>query len=396
MNPYQRRQLLKGRVLYSVGALAYITLDQVALAFYRARSHPQRVAILYPDYLGDVLMWLPYGQVLASHLLRRGKEVFVICQEANCSIIQDAFDGWTIVGIPRDHSSLTSPRRRAKLLRQLRALGVSQTLYMAHPRSTRRSAESIVEALGAPAVGFAATFRNSPLWEVLWNNRRYVQLVQTEGGLDTHVTMHYRAFLQSMKVDVREVVPATLKVTSTQPIDRDYWVLAPGSGQRYRNWAAQHFATVAKALAINRPQWRCVIVGTASEHDLGVQIAAKLGAAALNLTGQTSVQQLIDLIAHARLLLGNDSGAGHIAAAVGTPAVVVVGGGHWGRCFPYPENAPVRRHPVVVGHRMACFGCDWICAHTTKTDKPFPCIEAINVDAVWREVEALLSTSERG
>ncbi|MEJ5349317.1 MAG: glycosyltransferase family 9 protein [Desulfosoma sp.] len=396
LNALQRRQLLKRRLVYSLGALAYIAFDHAALAFCRPKSHPQRVALLYPDFLGDVLIWLPYGQSLANHLLREGKEVFVICEEANRAVLENAFGGWTVIGIHRANFNLTGPRRRAELLRRLRGLGVGRTIYMKYPRFTRKSAESFIEALGAPAVAFEAAFRNRPRWEILWSNRRYERLVKTEGGRDTHVSIHFHAFLQAMKVDLREIVPADLKVSSTQPIDDDYWVLAPGSGQKYRNWPAERFATVARVLAANRPHWRCVIVGTASEHDLGTQIAVKLGGGALNLTGQTSVQQLIDLIAHARLLLGNDSGAGHIAAALGTPAVVVVGGGHWGLCFPYPDNAPVRRQPVVVGHRMACFGCDWICAHTTQTDKPFPCIEAVSVEAVWQQVKALLSTSEGG
>jgi hypothetical protein len=72
--------------------------------------------------------------------------------------------------------------------------------------------------------------------------------------------------------------------------------------------------------------------------------------------------------------------------------VIVAGGGHWGRCYPYnPAEAPVRALPHTVGYPMPCYGCDWICEHTTRTDRPYPCISGVTVDAVWFQVQAALA-----
>ena len=50
-----------------------------------------------------------------------------------------------------------------------------------------------------------------------------------------------------------------------------------------------------------------------------------------NYAGKTTLTGLVSIISRARLLIGNESGPIHLAAALGTPCVSVVGGGHFGR-----------------------------------------------------------------
>lgn len=379
--------------LYALGTLAYFVFDAMALAFCRVRPQIHRVALLQPDLLGDVLMWLPYGQALATHLQRQCKEVVLICDKASSTLMQNALPGCEMISIAHADASLIRPLRRIRWLRRLRALGVAQTYFMTHPRGPMNWGESMVKALGAPAVGFVATFHVRPRWEVAWSNRYYSRLLPTTCGVQTHVGVHYAQFLNALGLDAQQVVPAALPVTHSLRVAADYWVLAPGASAAYRRWPAENFVAIGRNLAQQHPQWRCLIVGTKSEKVLCDQIAAQIGESALNLAGKTSLLELIELIAQARLLLGNDSGAGHIAAAVGTPSVIVTGGGHWGRCFPYPPDAPIRKHPVAVGFPMPCYGCDWQCVHTSRKDKPYPCIEGITIEAVMQAVEGVLADS---
>ena len=62
------------------------------------------------------------------------------------------------------------------------------------------------------------------------------------------------------------------------------------------------------------------------------------------------------LLGEARLYLGNDTGAMHLAAALGVPVTAVFGGGTWPRFVP----AAVCGEAVV--HPLPCFGCGWDCA----------------------------------
>ncbi|MGE0072262.1 MAG: glycosyltransferase family 9 protein [Thiomonas sp.] len=393
MNWRQRLQRWRLRVAYGFGALLYMAFDAVVLAARRPQPGPGRVAVLFPDLLGDVLMWLPYGRALCAHWLRQGQQVAVVCDAASQSLLQAALPDCVIVGLRASALRLSHPGQRAQALRRLRGLGVEQTLYMSHPRGPVSRGEGIVQALGAPAVGFSHCMRDRPAWEVRWSNRRYARLVPSDGRIAVHVQRRFAAFLQALGVTA-PVEAVTWPAASPRLVQGDYWVLAPGASQAYRRWPPERFAAVAKALAARHPQWRCVIVGTAGERDLGARIAEALGEKAQNLVGQTTVPELIDLIAHAQLLVGNDSAAGHIAAAVGTPSVVVVGGGHWGLCFPYDAAiAPVRRPPLAVGHRMPCYGCDWVCAYSNRKDQPFPCVQRTTDEGVMEAIDRALSPS---
>ena len=111
----------------------------------------------------------------------------------------------------------------------------------------------------------------------------------------------------------------------------------------------------------------------------------------LNWVGRTSLPGLAAVLAHAELLVGNETSAIHVAAAVGTPAVCILGGGHYGRFMPYlVEQRDGRPLPVAAVHRMGCFGCDWRCVYHPPREAPVPCIEQLTVEDVWAAVHGVL------
>ncbi len=367
--------------------VAYGLFDCLALLGVSPQPRGQRIALVHVQLLGDAFLWLPYAQALVGALRREGCTPVVICEDGVRAVFATALPGCEIFSVTK-HSFLRDPRTRWRSLHGLRRLGVARTYLCSHPRDGITQ-DAIVRALGAPATGFDAVYADRPAIDRALSRRLYGQLVKTNSG--AHVQVHHRAFLQAAGYGGVPVIPVDFPVDPKAPLPDEYWVLAPGASRTFRRWPEQRFAEVALNLARRRPQLRCVIVGSAAERDQAGAIAARLGDSAINLAGQTGVLQLVDWIAHARLLLGNDSAAGHMAAAVDTPSVVVVGGGHWGLCYPYdPQEAPVRRPPVAVGHAMPCYGCDWRCVHTARTDRPFPCIEDVRVEDVFRAVDSLL------
>ena len=114
----------------------------------------------------------------------------------------------------------------------------------------------------------------------------------------------------------------------------------------------------------------------------------------LNWVGRTTLPGLAAVLAHAELLVGNETSAIHIAAAVGTPAVCIVGGGHYGRFMPYLVEEDGRPLPVAAVHRMGCFHCDWRCVYHPPKGTPVPCIEKVEVEDVWAAVRVALAESK--
>jgi ADP-heptose:LPS heptosyltransferase len=107
--------------------------------------------------------------------------------------------------------------------------------------------------------------------------------------------------------------------------------------------------------------------------------------------GQTTLPELAGVIANAKLTVTNDTSAAHLAAALCTPAVAILGGGHFGRFLPYPaECKPDNGALHVACHSMPCYQCNWRCVHARRPDDPGPCITSVTVDAVWAIVERML------
>jgi heptosyltransferase-2 len=111
-----------------------------------------------------------------------------------------------------------------------------------------------------------------------------------------------------------------------------------GSAKR---WLPERFAQVAARLAEGGS---IAVFGSAAEQPLCAQVAAACGAH--NFAGQTTLREFIDMTAACRLFLTNDSGAMHIAAALGVPSVTVFGPTDETATGPSSSTARIVREPV--------------------------------------------------
>ena len=122
-----------------------------------------------------------------------------------------------------------------------------------------------------------------------------------------------------------------------------------------KQWPTEYFAALARQLAARGA--RIWIVGSARESALGDRIAADAGSAdgdagrIVNLCGQTSLVEALDLIALADVAVSNDSGLMHIAAAVGTHVVAIYGSST-------PDfTPPLTADASVHYRRLSCSPC---------------------------------------
>jgi ADP-heptose:LPS heptosyltransferase len=130
----------------------------------------------------------------------------------------------------------------------------------------------------------------------------------------------------------------------------DYAVLHAGSQLASRRWPAERFAEVGDALAAEGLQ--VVLTGTSSEREIVAKVKREMREPAIDLAGHTTLGALAAAIARARLLVCNDTGVSHIAAATRTPSVVVA-------CGSDPKRwAPLDRElHRVLAREVACRPC---------------------------------------
>ena len=119
--------------------------------------------------------------------------------------------------------------------------------------------------------------------------------------------------------------------------------LMPGAARGpAKRWAPARFAAVGRRLAEERG-CRVVVLGSAAESELCAEVAQGVGRDVMNLAGQTSLPELTALLSVCRVVVANDSGGMHLAAAAGARVVAVFG-----------MTDPAKTAPLGASHRVIC------------------------------------------
>ncbi|MFS8479137.1 MAG: glycosyltransferase family 9 protein [Micromonosporaceae bacterium] len=141
---------------------------------------------------------------------------------------------------------------------------------------------------------------------------RYLEVVGLVGA--TPVTLVPR-----FVVTTRDLTEAALVAGQPGGPDRPRVALHPGVTDARRRWPAERFAEVGDALAAAGCE--VVLTGAAAERDLVARVRSAMRAPAADLSGRLSLGGLAGLYAGCALVVANDTGPLHLAAAVGTPTV---------------------------------------------------------------------------
>jgi ADP-heptose:LPS heptosyltransferase len=156
-------------------------------------------------------------------------------------------------------------------------------------------------------------------------------------------------------------------------------IVHPGAQLPSRRWPASRFAEVADTLAADG--WQIAITGTRDELPLTSRVLGDMRAGALHLAGLTTLGSLGALVAHARLVVCNDTGISHVAAALDMPSVVIASGSDTRRWAPLDHE----RHRVLADY-PPCRPCAF-------RDCPYghPCALNIDVETVVHAARAQLA-----
>ncbi len=120
-----------------------------------------------------------------------------------------------------------------------------------------------------------------------------------------------------------------------------------------KRWPARHFADLARRLVdqaagVDLPVW---LLGSAKDVEVGNEISSLSNGIAINLCGRTNLEQAIDLIAAARLVVSNDSGLMHVAAALDRPLLALYGSSSPG------YTPPLSAQAKILDRQLACSPC---------------------------------------
>ena len=172
-----------------------------------------------------------------------------------------------------------------------------------------------------------------------------------------HQVFRYLALAQAVgaagePVPVLDVHPKTetaaLRLLSAEGIGADEPCLALNPGSIYgdaKRWLPERFARVADIVA-QRHGARVLLIGSAKEREILDAVARRMQRPSVQLGGRTDLATLAGVLRRVRLLLSNDTGAMHVAAAIGTPVLAVFGPTDAEATGPLGPRSRIARHPV--------------------------------------------------
>jgi heptosyltransferase-3 len=155
------------------------------------------------------------------------------------------------------------------------------------------------------------------------------------------------------------------------PRDRPWIVIQPGARYWFKAWPSERFAELADRLS-DRFGYQVLLGGSPQEVPLTETVVKQAKSRLLNIAGRSDIRTLAALLKRSALFVGNDTGAMHIAAAVGTPVV-----GLFGPSNPR-EWGPRGKLAEVIYKGLDCR----MCFHPTCRRGEENCMKLITVDEV--------------
>jgi heptosyltransferase-1 len=317
-----------------------------------ATTPPRRILIIKPSAVGDVVHALPILNLLRLRFPDAKIDWLVT---PACAGILD--------GHPQLNDVLLFDRKRfggawknRDIRRELVAFG---------KRLRDAEYDVVLDLQGLFRSGWMAWKTRAPVRIGFRKAREFAPLFYTHrvdvGSPEQHAIERYLSIAEQLgcpRGPVKYVFPHDnadkVHVHSLIPPGVKFAVLLPGTNWVTKRWPVEHFAALVKPLE-DRFGLKTVVAGGPYE----ASIAGKIGAT-YDVTMKTTLRQLVALLERADLVIANDSGPMHIAAALGRPLVTMFG----------PTN-PVRTGPYgrmdsVVRVGVPCSPCySTHCSHVS-------------------------------
>jgi heptosyltransferase-2 len=306
-----------------------------------------KILVRAPNWVGDAVMAIPAIEALRGHWPEA--ELVLLARPG----VAELYQGQPFVNrvLPfEDAGKHSGVFGRERLSRELRAEGFELAVLL----QNAFDAAWIAWRAGIPKrVGYARDARSLLLTQAIGVPRAdripphesyyYLELLRRAGWLSELPRVDRIAL--SVDAAARGRAEETLlRVGARRGAHRI--AIAPGAQfGSAKCWPPDRFAEVADRLA-EETDADVIVFGTAAEKGIAVRIAAKMQQRPIILAGVTKLADLPALLAECHLFIGNDSGAMHVAAAVGLPVVAIFGPTDPSGTSAITDQLEIARHPV--------------------------------------------------
>jgi heptosyltransferase-2 len=311
-----------------------------------------KILIRATNWIGDAIMALPALRVVRKRFPDAQIAILARPHVADLYRGQNISDDLLAYDPKCSHAGLGG---RERLAQELRAQNFDVALLL----QNAFDAAWLVWRAGIPQrIGYARDGRSLLLTKAI--------AVPKQGEIPPHEQFYYLELLRRTrwidtlpqescaKLDVpQEHARGAEEVLTSAGARKNAARLAIGAGASYGSakcWPPDRFADFVNRFRLHTDA-DVILFGTAAEQQVSDAIAAGINGPSISLVGKTTTAALPALLSRCQLFVGNDSGAMHVAAAVGLPVVAV-----FGPTDPY-GTAPITRRCTIVQEKPYCSPC---------------------------------------
>ena len=263
----------------------------------------------------------------------------------------------------------------------------------------RRRFDTVIDLTDGDRSAFLSRISGAPVRigfndEHRWRGKCYTEVVQPMPGVRHRIDRDLEA-LKSLSIQAGSKDPQ-LWLTPEEEKSAEYLLdqlgvqrsqsivmLQPGARYWFKAWPPERFAELADRLT---SQYSCQVLigGSDQDIDLAQEIRQMAKSSPIIMAGRTTIKQFAAIAKKSALFVGSDSGAMHIAAAVGTPTVALFG----------PSN-PAEWGPRGGAAEVIYKGLDCrICFHPTCLRGEQNCMQLIAIDEVLMAAARLMGRAQ--
>lgn len=354
----------------------------------RIASGSPRIAVVRAGAIGDTLMATPLARAIRNTY--PDACLVFLCARSACDILRYSPHLDEVIPLAARHLPSWLSIEKARIARRLADLRLDSMIILESHRSftdlARRSGATRIVSYGAlPGVPDAELAIFDPTKHAIENNLRAAEpLGVRPDGL--RMEMHYPKEFHNR---VRE----RLRLAGVPPDARLVGIHAGWGGRKHaleetrlKSWPPDRFARIARTL-VTAVKAHVILTGARADRALTEFIASEAGVPCLNWAGELSLLELAALIRRMDLYVSIDSGPAHMAAALGTPLIVLLGPAIVEQTRPMPSDTlgdavRILHEPVPCA---PCYGTDLM-----RTCQDNICMKSIEAGAVEDAIGEML------
>ncbi len=336
------------------------------------------------DAIGDAILSSPTLECLSKAYFNA--RITVICQERVAPIYEKCPHVHQIIAF--DGQQLRHPEYCTALWQRLRT--VKADLCISGLQSRTNATDFFVAISGAKErIGLHGDLANieSPLRDE--GDLSYTRFIASPDPIKNEISRQ-KDILHGLGIELP--LPATKMWTApederaAEAIFAEHQLdpartIAMWSGAQSRVRDAEQIGLALQEFC-QRNGFRVIALGGDQNQDINRSNLSAIPNDPVDLTGKTSIRVAAEIIRRCRLAVGVDTSLGHVACAVGTPNVILLGGGHFGRFMPYSPLTTVVCLPIH------CYGCRWVCRY----ERPH-CVRDVEPRVITAAIENALERS---